>query len=240
MEEKGSKSRESVRTDILSREDGFNTRVNLFIIRYLYYHMKKASSFMKAGKGKRQMSVDIKEYVGIPRQRFDRIFKGDNFQITEENAKDISGLFNISADYFKKSGLLIEIYGIDRNDWKCYFSQQYKGSVESAPYTPKVRTDRAVEVDKKLCELIKGNYIAKHYDTKTTLYRIHYYFENGVAFKEVSPFNKFLENLQLIKISDWKELEYNPAEMAKYLPLLKKHYEYINAYLKCKELEQLN
>lgn len=45
---------ESERRNILGKEDGFNTRVNLFIIRHMYYHMKKAEQFMVEGEGKRK------------------------------------------------------------------------------------------------------------------------------------------------------------------------------------------
>lgn len=238
MEENSKETNASNRGDILSMEDGFNTRVNLFIIRYLYYHMKKHSCFMEEGKGKRQKSKDLKKRVGITRQRFSRIFNGYNFELSGKEAENIAGLFNISTDYFRKNGKLVEVHGIDRNDWKCYFNRQYNGSVKDVPYTPKERMGRADEVDARLQELVKKNFVANHYDTRMALYRIFYFFENGVAFREVSTLNKFLENLQLLKISDWKELKNNPADMKRYFHLLEKHYEYVNAYLKCRELEK--
>ena len=66
--------------------------------------MKKADRFMKPGTGKRKASIDIKEEVLISRQRFSRIFEGQNFEITATEAKTIAALFNISTDYFKKDG----------------------------------------------------------------------------------------------------------------------------------------
>ena len=243
---------ESDRSNILSMENGFNTRVNLFIIRYLYYHMKKHSKFLKKGKGTRQASVDLNVYVGISRPRFTRIFSGENFEMAETQSRDISKLFNISADYFKKNGKLIEIHGIDRDDWKCYFNSEFRGSVimdeldeqttpkEEIEKWKKEKMARALKVDEKLQELVETNFVANHYDAKTALYRIHYFFKNGVAFTEVSTLNKFLKYLQLLKISDWKALKSNPEEMKKYLDMLEKHYEYINAYLKFIELEKMN
>lgn len=225
--------------NILNKTEGFNTRVNLYIIRYLYYRMNKADRFMKPGTGKRKASIDIKEEVLISRQRFNRIFEGENFEITATEAKTIATLFNISTDYFKKDGELIAIHNITKGDWECFFALQYGESSVT-------KTERAIDgnvagmnkVNKALQDIIKNDYIEHHYDTKMALYRIRYYFRHGVTYKEVSAFSKFLENLELIKISDWQELEYNPADMKKYLPLLKKHYEYVSAYLKCRELEE--
>lgn len=51
---------ESERRNILGKEDGFNTRVNLFIIRHMYYHMKKAEQFMVEGEGKRKNRLTSK------------------------------------------------------------------------------------------------------------------------------------------------------------------------------------
>lgn len=225
--------------NILNKEDGFNVRVNLYIIRYLYYRMSKADKFMKPGTGKRKASIDIKEEILISRQRFDRIFNGENFEITALEAETITRLFNIDKEYFKKNGEIISIHNITRNDWECFFAQQYGEDTVKKTGTGDNVTGMN-KVQNALVNITEKDYIEYHYDTKMALYRIRYYFKYGVTYKEVSAFSKFLENLQLIKISDWKELEYNPAEMAKYLPLLKKHYEYVNAYLKCRELEKIN
>lgn len=223
--------------NIMNRKDGFNTRVNLYIIKHLYYRMKKADQFMKTGSGKRKASIDLKKEILISRQRLDRIFKGENFEMTALETKTIAGLFNISKEHFEKNGELISIHNITREDWECFFAQQYGNyTVEKTGRGNNVEGMKKVET--ALEQIIKKDYIECHYDTKMALYRIRYYFKHGVTYKEVSAFSKFLENLQLIKISDWKELEYNPSEMEGYLPLLKKHYEYVNAYLKCRELEK--
>ncbi len=113
------------RRNILDFETGFNVRANLYIIRYLYYHMKKADIFMMEGEGKRRKSVALKEYVPISRTRFRRIFDGENFEIASEDKRKISECFNISTEYFRKEGELIQIHGLTQEDWKCFFFQQY-------------------------------------------------------------------------------------------------------------------
>lgn len=237
MHERNTKRMAESKRNILGIKDGFNTRVNLYIIKHLYYRMKKADQFMKTGSGKRKASIDLKEEILISRQRLDRIFNGMNFEMTASETEAITGLFNISKEYFKKDGELISIHNITRNDWECFFAQQY-GSYTVKKTGAGNNVEGMKKVETALEEIIKKDYIESHYDTKAALYRIRYYFKHGVTYKVVSAFSKFLENLQLIKISDWKELEYKPSEMAGYLPLLKKHYEYVNAYLKCRELEK--
>jgi len=238
---RGEMGEDKSKSNILNKKNGFHTRVNLYIIRYLYYHMKKADMFTVQGSGKRKTSVDLYNYIRISRQRFDRIFKGENFQMTKKESKDIAELFHISADYFKKESELVLVHGITKEDWECYFHEKYgENSVEKIQKPPREIKNRAEKVKNAFLEIIKNDYIAKHYDTKTALYHIHYYFKNGVAYKEVSTLSKFLEALELLKISDWKELSDHPTEMKKYLPLLKNHYEYVSSYIKCRELENIN
>ncbi len=95
------------------------------------------------------------------------------------------------------------------------------------------------KVEESLKKLIQKNHVADNYSTKTAVYRIYYFFENGVVFKEVSTLNRFLESLELLKISDWEELEKNPESMRKYVDLLGKHYGYASAYVKCWEMRKM-
>jgi len=202
---------------------------------------EKADMFMKPGIGKRKATVDLKTYTLISRQRFDRIFKGNNFELTAQESKTITELFNISSDYFKKRGELILIHEITKEDWQCFFSQQYgKDSIEKIQKPPKQIVEGMEKVESTLKVIVKKGYIPDHYDTKTALYHIHYFFENGATFKEASTFSRFLECLELLKISDWKELADHPEEMKKYLYLLRRHYKYVNSYIKCRELENIN
>ena len=72
------------------------------------------------------------------------------------------------------------------------------------------------------------------------LYRVYYYFATGKEYKEVGRLDKFLDAIEILKIDDWKELKSDTEKMRKYLYLMKKHYEYVYAYLKCRELEEEN
>ncbi len=227
--------------NILNKEDGFNTRVNLFIIRYMYYHMKKAEQFMVEGEGKRKRAVDLKTYISISGHRFTRMYRGENFEITADESKTIANCFNISADYFKKEGELIPVYGVTRDDWKCYFYKHYgeKVSVQLVK-TSNDKDEGEKKIVNCLREITKKNYIVSHYDTDAPLYRIYYFFENGIAFKGTSVLNKLLEDLKLLKISNWKEFADDPKTLKEYLVLLEKHYKYLKAYLECRELEQTN
>ena len=96
MHERNTKRMAESKRNILGIKDGFNTRVNLYIIKHLYYRMKKADQFMKTGSGKRKASIDLKEEILISRQRLDRIFNGMNFEMTASETEAITGLFNIS------------------------------------------------------------------------------------------------------------------------------------------------
>lgn len=94
------------------------------------------------------------------------------------------------------------------------------------------------KADAALKNLVQKDYIANHYDADTAIYHIHYYFEKHATFIAVSNLSIFLNSLERLKISDWKVLNDNPAAMKKYLGLLEKHYEYVNAYMKCREFEE--
>jgi len=72
------------------------------------------------------------------------------------------------------------------------------------------------------------------------LYRIYYFFENGIAYKGTDILNKLLEDLKLLKISNWKEFADDPEMLKEYLYLLEKHCKYLKSYLECRELEQTN
>lgn len=218
------------KSNILDAKTGFNTRVNLYIIRYIYYHMKKDDQFMEEGKGIRKKSIPLESLIFFSRQRFARIFAGENYQVTKEESQILANMFNIDTDYFKKDAELIEVHGLGVNDWKTFF--RYLNTSQKIE-----KWDKAME---ELKRLVIEDYIFSHYDTSAPLYRIYYYFKKGVTFKEVTPFHKFLENLELIKISDWKELDNSSDDMTHYLDLLKKHYEYVHSRMRCKELEQMD
>lgn len=234
--------------NILDRDSGFNIRVNLYIIRYMYSHMEKADVFMVNTNGKRRTSIDVYEYVVISRQRFARMLQGKNFELTKTEKDTIIGYYNINKDYFEKNGEIIPVHyfkenvfirDITREDWECYFAQQYgKESVGEIIMPDEEIKERIKILQDALSDIVGKDYVPRHYDTAMPLYRIYYFFAGGHTFKEVSTLNKFLDSLERLRISDWEELAKNPIEIKKYLPLLKRHYEYIDAYIKCIEYEK--
>lgn len=219
---------------VLDKKSGFGARVNLYIIRYLYYHMKKADKFTEQGKGARKKSIPLENLVSISRQRFDRIFHGSNYQITKNEIQNLANMFNISSEYFQANAELINIYSLSLDDWQVFCG------VNEKFFTVNQKEKIRNKVSKELKRLVEKDHILKTYDTSTAIYRIYYYFENGTTFREATPFHKFLENMELIKISDWKEIDNDSDTMSHYLTLLEKHYDYLRSRIRCKELEQMD
>lgn len=95
-------------------EQGFPIRVNLYIIKYIYYHIRKDESFMDEGAGKKPKSFPIYgNEIPMSRQRFDRINRGERFQLTAAEANDIIERFGIEFKYFRKEApVMFEIDGI--------------------------------------------------------------------------------------------------------------------------------
>ena len=224
--------------NILDMQNGFNTRVNLYIIKYLYYNMKKADKFMEDRGGRRKASVELNIILEISLQRLNNIFNGCRYSMDEKTSVRIAKLFNISTDYFKKNSEIIQIYGITKDDWICYFYQRNNQSVVKGQISN--LKERAGKVKQFLKDITKAEYIASNYDTGSPLYRVYYYFATGKEYKEVGRLDKFLDAIEILKIDDWKELKGDTEKMRKYLYLMKKHYEYVYAYLKCRELEEEN
>lgn len=231
-------AKDKSKSNRLNNENGFNTRVNLYIIRYLYYHMKKADQFMEDGKGKRKASIPLRDCIGISRQRLDRIFAGYNFSMAAAESKKLAELFNISTDHFKKNGVLIQLHDITQDDWKYFFYVNYDKSISISKKPDDCVKEKAEKVEKSLKESLEADYIESHYARDAALYRVYYYFAYGSTFKDASTLEKFLKNLKKLKISDWKELGSKPDVLKEYLPLLEMHYEYVSAYVKCRELEK--
>lgn len=223
-------------------ERGFNARVNLFIIRYLYGKMKKADRFMVPGKGKRKKSIDISEFIGFDDQRLDRVRKGENFRLAPSDTTVIAECFNIDREYFQEKGKLMEVHGIVPEDWKSYFlernSAKGKGKDGEHVEEPSEWQPGYEKVKRKLDELVSKGYIEGNYSKQAPIYRIHYFFEKGEVYREPSRLDIFLESLERLEISDWKQIADRQDDMKECLELLKKHYEYVSAYVRCRDIEE--
>lgn len=224
------------KSNILDMKNGFNTRVNLFIIKYLYYNMKKADEFMYSNGGRRKASVNLNETLEMSLNRLNNIFNGLNYSMDKGLSEHIAGLFNISTDYFKKDSELIQIQGLTKDDWVCYFYNRKQTSVAKGQISD--LKERVEKVNECLKNIKKDGYIAQNYATSSPLYRIYYFFSTGKQYKEVTRLDKFLDAIKILKIDDWGEIKSDMQKMKKYQDLMKKHYEYVCAYIQCRELEE--
>ena len=204
------------------------------IIKALHSEAKRSDVFLKED-GIHHCSTG--ECIGTITRRVNNIADGRNFRRNAGEVEMLAKLFNISEIYFREGGELIELHGITESDWRCKYKMQKHKDGTPCWKTPQEREESVKKVEKALKELEGRGYVEKHYDMSTAVYHIHYYFKTGVACQEVSTFNKFLENLKAIKVTDWKKIGENQEELKEYLCILKKHYEYVSAYVKYQEYE---
>lgn len=223
--------------NILDCETGFNIVVNLYIIKYLYDNLKLDKLFYCDNGRKENFHIFISE---INRQRFYRMQQAENFELTKEERERIEVKFNIYEEYFAKNGKIIEIEGLDKADWKMFFHQCNPDFIIEDYVTQKQVVEAYKKVDKLLKQLVSKDYIPKTYPVDTVIYKIYYYFHYHVTFKEKSRLTHFMESIDKLRISDWKEIENDPVQLEHYKNLLHKHYEYIWAFSKCKELEKID
>ena len=134
---------ESDRRNILGKEDGFNTRVNLFIIRHMYYHMKKAEQLGKQIKyksGYSNFTFDLwillhmadcntsyahrKQYITLINRAFCEKFENMDEYKHEGNFKRCLSKMNLVnvIDAIKRARNIMQ-----RNQENGYTLLQYKG-----------------------------------------------------------------------------------------------------------------
>lgn len=221
--------------NILDCETGFAVRVNFYIIKYLYKHLKLHDSF--CDEETKRATPFYGNIITLNRQRFSRMLHGINFELSSKDVEHVIKEFNIPKEYFQKNGEIIEIYSLDKDDWKCYFIVELQCIEIEVHYSKIEKQRRSDKVKKQLKALTDKGHIIKNYNTDTCIYRILYYFQQGITFYEKSRLTYFVEALEKLKISDWKELDKDPERFQYCCNLLKKHYEYTWALAKCKELE---
>lgn len=222
--------------NILDNTTGFGVRINFYIIRYLYRHVKLHDSFRDIETNR---AINFyTEIINISRQRFARLQNGENFELKKEEMDYITKKFNIDGEYSQKNAKIIEIYSLDEDDWKCYFKEKLQCSDIKVHYSSPERQRRSNKVEEQLKKLVKKDYIVKNYTSDTCIYRLYYYFQYGVPFFEKSRLTNFIEALEKLKISDWKELDNDPERFQYCCDLIRKQYEYTWAFAKCRELEK--
>lgn len=209
------------------RESGLPIMVNLYIIKYIYYHIKKANQFMdKENEGKKPKAIPIYgKQIPISRQRFDRINKGMPFEISAKEATQITDRFGIGAEYFRKDApVMFKIEGLSERDWKGFYSDRYK-----VPYEDEVKDKEKCrkKVEQTLKRLMCANW-EKQLKRSDPLFAIFYYFSYGEKIGQVYRANRVLQLLKEMNCIEWEQ----SRELLKEAnTILKKHYQYTEGVL---------
>lgn len=212
---------------ILDRANGINVMANLYIIRYLYHHIDKAECFL-ADDRRRRKSIDFYgEILHMSRQRVQRVFRGDSFELSARHRNQLSNMFGIDEEYFLKNGKTMSIHLLDSLKWKLFFENRHNGT----------STNVDKEIEKALKKLCEKDNIAQEYDTSTPIYRVYYYFKHGVRFQEESKIERFKKELLNLKLPDWEELENDIEQLEKCRDMLKKHYDYVKTVVDYKRMK---
>lgn len=131
MEEKAEKKEQKVtgNKSVLTKYSGIAIIGNLFIMRYLYFHIKKNDVFLVEGEGSRNKSAKFySEIIPLSRARFLRMLNGENFRMSVEDIEDICDRFNLKEDYFRQTDpILMEIpeHKLEKQDWKSFLTVEY-------------------------------------------------------------------------------------------------------------------
>ena len=120
--------RKSVKT-LYDGNTGLSIMINLYVIKYIYYHIDKARCFIdedERGKKTKSYPVYCTDMLPVSRQRLDRINKGKRFEFSRAEANSITETFGIEMKYFRKDDpIAFEIDGIDETSWKCFYKSRY-------------------------------------------------------------------------------------------------------------------
>lgn len=227
------KERKSVK-NLYNAETGLSIMINLYVIKYIYYHIDKAECFIEertAGRKPKAYPIYGNE-IPMSRQRFDRINKGMSFEITANEANNIIERFGIDIRYFRKdSPDCFEIEGLGLLDWKCFYRHQYK-----VPYVlPESYEERTVLIKNKAdsLETVLKELVAKGWETRiekdSPLYAICYYFANGSRYDKPNNIEQFRQALSMIEYQDWDKVDYKV--LIKDYEVLRKHYNYVSSLL---------
>lgn len=209
--------------NLFNKETGFPIMVNLYVIKYIYYHIEKAACFLeKQEPGKKAKANPIYQFLlPISRQRFDRINKGITFEISSREVREITERFGIGAEYFRKENpVMFSISGLKEEDWKRFYSAHYEVYEKIEKEEERERYERKVE--EALKELVCGDWKTK-LDPTDPLFAICFYFSYGVRQNERKRVEQIL---QLLEEMDYREWEQSREIAEQAYRLLKKHYEY--------------
>lgn len=218
---------------------GLSIMINLYVIKYIYYHIQKADCFIeKKQNGKKAKSRQIYgQEIPMSRQRMDRINKGMSFEVTAGEADYIVSRFGIDMRYFRKEEpIAFQFDNIEDVDWKCFYNVRYDGDYNlPSGYTKRESVSRADKVENELRKLTDGNW-EKSLKKTDPIYAICYYFHYGKRFDELNKIETLRKSLEAVSYIDW-EKEDIEALKTDYLTL-QKHCSYINSLITIDKLRK--
>jgi len=250
MEGNSRETTESTHNNILNRKSvknlydgntGFSLMINLYVIKYIYYHISKAQCFMdEDGQGTKKKSIPIysSPYFPMSRQRLDRINKGGSFELTHGEAESITTAYGIDIKYFRKDDpQAFVINGIDETDWKCFYNSHYYGnyglSADLRGNEKKIE-ENATKVTNVLKELSENWEDTLEKDDP--VFAICHYFHYGQRFDRPNAIKELRDILSSLDYGEWEKE--NGTSLNEMWKLLRNHFNYVNSLYTLKKLRK--
>ena len=236
MGQEESKNNKQGRKNLFNKDTGLPIMINLYVMKYIYSHIKKAECFiMERKQGKKPKSYPVyQDFLQMSRQRFERMCNGENFQYTVYEAEAVTSLFGLDIKYFSSENPIpFGIDGIENNDWKCFFNNKYSAGYDMEDDDTKEGEDKADKEDKinkiesKLKELAQGKW--EKLNSNDPVYAVCFYFHYGKRFDAPDNIKVITQTLSG---TDYREWDSQSMEVLKEAgTLLRKHYNYVNSLL---------
>ena len=234
----GNENRKSVK-NIYNTNTGLPIMINLNVIRYIYYHIKKAQRFISSdGSGKKPKAETLYQTQSFPmsRQRLHRINNGYPFELTANEAASMIDTYGIDRQYFRKGNpVAFQIKGLSEIEWKCYFKHKYKEYELDVQMEEAYIAENAKVVECALKRLLDG--WEKRLKKDDPVYAICYYFHYGIRSDVPSGIMSLKEILKNMDYMDWDE-ESNES-LTEAFSLMQNHCSYINSILTLKRLRSM-
>lgn len=225
--------------NLYDKDTGFVYIVNLYIINYIYYHMKKHDAFIENNKGKKSKSYDLfGDIIHISRTRFSRITRigKGRFELTPLEAEGICNKLGIDMKYFQKEApVIIEFPGVTAEDWKCYLNKIRQIPYEEIDYlSVRVKREKIDRVKEALQSATDTDWRTRGVnEEENPVFQIWYYFKFNAHLKRKSNVDMMMSFLQEIKFHDWNKV--NESKIKECYELLNRHCEFLKAYILLKQ-----
>lgn len=220
--------------NLFDSNTGLPIMINLYVIKYVYYHIKKADCFIEEkGEGRKPRAYPIYgNWLPVSRQRFDRINRGERFEISNREAAEICSRFGIDIKHFRRDNpVAFEIEGLSDADWKCFYNENYDGHYRLANGTDSVAG--AKKVGAALKTLLSPDW-ERRLDRDGPLFKICHYFHYGKRSDKPDSKKVLKEALGQIGYREWEGETVESLE--EFHSLLKKHCDYIDSLITIRNL----